>query len=84
VSYAVIIGNKAKKELGRLPSKIQRQLAPLLRALHANSYPAGFKKLQGGEGYRCRSGDYRILYDIDHEKRLIQIFAIRHRKDAYK
>ncbi|MCK5719368.1 MAG: type II toxin-antitoxin system RelE/ParE family toxin [Thiomargarita sp.] len=31
-----------------------------------------------------RVGDYRIIYSVDEEKKLIDIIAVRHRKDAYR
>lgn len=30
-----------------------------------------------------RVGDYRVLYHIDHEKHIISISAIGHRRDVY-
>ncbi|MFH1830086.1 MAG: type II toxin-antitoxin system RelE/ParE family toxin [Pseudomonadota bacterium] len=33
---------------------------------------------------RLRVGDYRIVYRIDHEKRIITIVVIKHRKDVYE
>ena len=34
--------------------------------------------------YRLRSGDYRILFDIDTKRRIITILKIGHRKDIYE
>lgn len=31
-----------------------------------------------------RVGDWRVLYSIDHEKRLISVSAIGHRRDIYE
>jgi mRNA-degrading endonuclease RelE of RelBE toxin-antitoxin system len=34
-------------------------------------------------GFRLRSGDYRVFFDLEgHE--VIQITAVRHRRDAYR
>lgn len=33
-------------------------------------------------GYRLRIGDYRVLYDIDDEKRIVWILALRKRDEA--
>lgn len=33
---------------------------------------------------RLRVGDYRIVYRIDHETRLVTIVVIKHRKDVYE
>jgi mRNA-degrading endonuclease RelE of RelBE toxin-antitoxin system len=31
-----------------------------------------------------RVGDYRVIYTINDKTRLIDITAVRHRRDAYK
>ena len=33
---------------------------------------------------RLRVGDYRVLYRIDDQKKLVIIIAIQHRKDIYE
>lgn len=32
-------------------------------------------------GYRLRVGDYRVLYDIDDEKRIVWVLALRKRNE---
>jgi mRNA interferase RelE/StbE len=34
--------------------------------------------------WRIRVGDYRVLYEIQDERKLVDILAIRHRSDAYR
>lgn len=34
--------------------------------------------------YRWRIGDYRVLFDVDADKKLIFVTAIGHRKDVYR
>jgi mRNA interferase RelE/StbE len=41
--------------------------------------------LAGAESlWRIRIGDYRVLYEIQDERGVIDILAIRHRSDAYR
>ncbi|MEK7778400.1 MAG: type II toxin-antitoxin system RelE/ParE family toxin [Chloroflexota bacterium] len=42
------------------------------------------KLRQATNGYRLRVGSYRILYEIDDASRAVWIFAIRHRREAYR
>jgi mRNA interferase RelE/StbE len=71
-----------------VPHKERRQIIKKARALHANPFPPGCKKLSGVEAdggesvYRERSGDYRILYVVRQEE--VIILDIDHRKDVYK
>ena len=37
-----------------------------------------------GGFYSARRGTYRIVYRIDEAKRLVEIYSIRHRRDAYR
>jgi len=34
--------------------------------------------------WRIRVGDYRVLYEIQDEREVVDILAIRHRSDAYR
>ena len=37
------------------------------------------------DGYRsARRGTYRIVYRINEEKHTVEIYSIRHRRDAYR
>jgi mRNA interferase RelE/StbE len=33
---------------------------------------------------RYRIGDYRVVYVVDHEARLVRILAVNHRKSVYR
>lgn len=50
-----------------------------------NPRPYGSKKLTEKEGYRIRVGDYRILYTIDDEAKVIVVYRIKIKgKATYK
>jgi mRNA interferase RelE/StbE len=40
--------------------------------------------LSGGDGYRLRVSDYRILHDIDDPAKRINIYRIKHRREVYR
>ncbi|HEY1269284.1 MAG TPA: type II toxin-antitoxin system RelE/ParE family toxin [Candidatus Binatia bacterium] len=40
--------------------------------------------MQGGDGYRLRVGDYRVLYTIDDETKRVFVYSIAHRREAYR
>jgi mRNA interferase RelE/StbE len=46
--------------------------------------PAGCRKLTDREEYRIRVGDYRILYTIDDDSRIVEVVAIVPRDRAYR
>jgi len=74
----------SQKELLSLSSATHDKIVKHLVELEENPLPKGVKKLRGIEAYRLRVGDYRILYQINSKKKMIEIIAIAHRKDAYR
>lgn len=34
--------------------------------------------------WRARRGEYRLRYEIDHERRLVRVLDVDHRRDAYR
>lgn len=84
MTYQVEVRRSAKKELAKLPSKVQKRVILALRELGEDPFRSGFKKLKGGLGYRRRVGDYRIVYTVTQKTRVIIVERIRDRKYAYK
>ena len=83
MSYAVLILRRAQKELADLPKADYERVRDAVAALAENPRPAGCKKLIRREGWRIRSGDYRVIYEIDDAQREITILHIGHRRDVY-
>lgn len=80
----VQLSQKAFKELDRLPEPIFSQIQRKIENLPAKPYPAGIKRLVNWPGFRLRVGDYRVLYEVAPQKKLIIIYRVAHRKDAYR
>jgi mRNA interferase RelE/StbE len=85
MSYQLALGRVAKRDLQRLDKVWQRHVAKHLQALIDAPRPSGVVKLRGAENeWRIRVGDYRIIYEIDDDKRLVTILRIRHRRQVYR
>ncbi|MDD5327600.1 MAG: type II toxin-antitoxin system RelE/ParE family toxin [Phycisphaerae bacterium] len=84
--YAVKLKPQAAKFIAAQPNKkIQRQLIAHIEALAVNPRPVGSKLLHTQEKlYRIRSGDYRIIYQIQDKILLVVIVSIGNRKDIYR
>lgn len=67
-----------------MPDKEVKKIFNRLMQLKDDPRPIGVQKLSTQEGYRIRSGDYRILFEINDEIETVLIFRIKHRKEAYK
>jgi len=83
--YAVMVARSARKELESLPSRVVERVLPRLDLLAHEPRPSGCRKLSGGQNlWRLRVGDYRIVYSVDDRQQVVDIVAVRHRKDAYR
>ena len=82
--YKLLIIPSAKKDLDKLPKKNFMQIKDKILLLGKDPRPRGVLKLTGDEGYRMRSGNYRILYRIDDKKKVIYLYRIKHRREAYR
>jgi mRNA interferase RelE/StbE len=82
--YAVYLKRSSEKELARLPREVHRKIIKRLLTLKDNPRPTGAKKLWGGERYRIRVGDYRVLYTIDDALQKIEVSAVGHRREVYR
>ena len=85
-TYAVHLEHHAERELRRLPQNVVRRIDVMFRQLANNPRPRGVVKLSGrtGSGWRVRVGEYQILYRIDDDSRRVEIYRIKHRREAYR
>ena len=53
--------------------------------LYETPIPHGARKLSGTDSlYRIRVGEYRVIYEVRHQQRLVILFYVRHRRSAYR
>lgn len=84
-TYEITFARSARKELQALPLNVTERILTKIESLASNPRPPGCKKLSGPTRlWRLRVGDYRIVYGIDDEERLVDISVIRHRSVAYR
>jgi len=83
--YALRFARAARRELEALAMEMVQRLFPAIERLAREPRPRGCRKIQGADNlWRIRIGDYRVLYTIDDQARIVDILAIRHRSDAYR
>ena len=84
-SYDIEWKPSAEKELRRIHTDFVPRIVQVVESLGDDPFPVGHRKLVGGSGsYRVRVGDYRIVYQVDAQRRVVEIYHVRHRKDAYR
>lgn len=83
--HTLLIKKSAEKELNRIDTQYTDTIIIKTDALKEDPFPPGCRKLVGSDSsYRIRIGDYRVVYTVDSEEKIITVVSIRHRKDAYK
>jgi mRNA interferase RelE/StbE len=83
--YRITFSHSAKRELQRLDPPIAKRLLAWIEKLAANPRPHSCLKLTGSKNdWRIRAGDWRVLYTIDDDRRIVDIAGVRHRSDAYR
>ena len=83
--YRVLLERGAEKDLSRLSSEIHERVIAAIQALRNNPRPPGCRKLTGRKNdWRIRVGDYRVLYEIADEIRVVRVNRVRHRREVYR
>ncbi len=82
--YEVAILRRAVKELARLPQKDRLRVEADVEALGSDPRPHGSRKLTGRDGHRIRSGNYRVVYEINDRLQYVTVLHVGHRKDIYR
>ena len=81
----VLFLRTARKELESLDDRLARRILNAIELLSGDPMRAGSKKLRNAVNrWRIRIGDYRVIYSYNAKTKLIEIIAIRHRRDAYR
>jgi len=84
--YRVGIARSAAKELETVGGKRDRKrLVEAIRELAAAPRRPGAEKLSGHrDRFRVRVGDYRIVYSVDDERRMVDVVKIGHRREIHR
>ncbi len=84
--YKLKYRRRARNYLARLPLKIKTTIVSKLHelCLEPDSISLDIDTLKGGEGFRLRVGQYRVIYRRDDYYFIIEVVNIRPRGDIYK
>lgn len=82
--YKIEFKKSASKEIRALPLKEIKKILAKINALAENPRPSDSIKLSGGDKYRVRCGDYRILYAVEDKILIVYIVKVGHRREVYR
>ena len=86
MSYSVEFKPQSIKQLEKIDSTIQSRIIKKLRWLEINIKNVTPLSLTGNlsDFYKLRIGDYRVIYTLNHEEKIITIHEIGHRREIYE
>ena len=83
-AYEVIISDRAKKRLSKLPKTIGDDIVRKIYWLAENADVIAHERLKGHREYSLHCGAYRIPYLLDRTNRVITIEDIGKHDEAYR
>lgn len=85
MSHAVELTHRAGRDLAAVPEPDRKRIARKIDGLAENPRPSGCRKLAGSDDiYRLRSGDYRVVYQIQDDVLVVLVVLIRRRDRVYE
>jgi len=80
MNWGLILANQASRAIRRVPYYERAQIRVALRLLSDDPYSGDIKLLEGTNGtLRRRVGNWRILYQLDRERKVIVVTGIKRR-----
>ena len=85
MSYQIRVAPAALRQLRKLDGAALRRVQAAIELLADEPRPSGARKLVGGDGeWRVRTGDYRIVYEVNDGVLLVLVVAVGHRREVYR
>ena len=85
MTYQISVTTSAARQLRKLDPHARRRVQAAIELLANEPRPPAAKQLVGGGGeWRVRTGDYRIVYEINDGELLVLVVAVGHRRDIYR
>lgn len=84
--YQIIVLPKAFEDLSKIDKTVATRIADKLTWLSENINSVTPLSLKGDFSglYKLKVGDWRIIYDVDHQKKVITVHKIGHRREIYR
>ncbi len=78
-----MLSKRVAKFIDKLDSQDRDRIVLSLDKLRIRP-EAYLTRLVGDKSYKFRVGDYRLIVDVEHDKLLVLVIDVGHRKNIYK
>ena len=82
MTFKVLLHPKAAKEIQKIEKQIRTRIIESAKQLCENPDKLG-KPLKQSDYWKLRVGDYRVIYEINQNKKQVVILFIGHRSKVY-
>jgi mRNA-degrading endonuclease RelE of RelBE toxin-antitoxin system len=84
--YEILITPEGRRHLDLLPAKVRAAAIELMLGALAEHPQRVGKPLVGilAGLWSARRGDYRVIYEIDDDERIVLVHRVQHRRDVYR
>ncbi|MDA8399054.1 MAG: type II toxin-antitoxin system RelE/ParE family toxin [Actinomycetota bacterium] len=84
MTYSVTLAPSAARQLRKFDSDVRRRIQAAIDLLAVEPRPPAASRLVGGSGeWRVRTGNYRIVYEIDDDQLVVLVLRMGHRREIY-
>ena len=83
MTFDVRLAPAAERQLRKLDPPGRRRMQAAIDLLAVDPRPPAARQLVGGAGeWRVRTGDFRIIYEIQDRQLVVLVLAVGHRRDV--
>ena len=85
MTHQVKLAPAAARQVRKFDPQARRRIQAAIELLAAEPRPPSATQLVGGAGeWRVRTGDYRIIYEIQDQQLLVLVLSVGHRREVYR
>jgi mRNA interferase RelE/StbE len=84
LTWTLELTPRFRKQFDALPVQAQRAIDRKIEQIERDPFQTDIQKMKGIlNTYRVRTGDYRIILELDLTARHTRVMQVRHRQSAY-
>lgn len=84
MDYEVLVARKVEKYLTKIPQDDHDRIQETIDGLADDPRPDKCDKPRMNAGFKIRVGNYRVLYRVDDEERVVRVYRVGDRKNVYR
>lgn len=79
MKWGLVTASRARREFRRLPADARHAVDAAFSEMCDDPFSGDVKRLGGTDGFRRRVGNWRILYKLDAQRKIIVVTRIKRR-----